>query len=53
MAIEKVELMHECSLEHLRMCTEKFEQDKKTGEEGNKRRMEVEMQWAGKKVPSA
>ena len=29
MAIENVELLHECSLEHLRMGTERLKEDKK------------------------
>ena len=51
MAIENVELMHECSSEHLRMGTQqdlnKTIKDK--GEEGKKKGMNVERKTVGSK----
>ena len=37
MAIENVELMQECSLEHLRMETTRLKKDKETNEESSRK----------------
>ena len=57
MAIEKGELMHRCSPEHLSMGTARFEirqRQKQTREDGKMRGMKVERSTVGtKKVTSA
>ena len=43
MEIENVELMHECSPEHLRMGTEILKSDKETEEEGMRKNGKMEI----------
>ena len=52
MAIENMELMHECSPKHLRMGTARLKEEKESEEEG-KKRMNVERTTADTKIRSA
>ena len=49
MAIENVGLMHECYSQHLRMGTERMQEDKDTEEDGKHSGMKMERCKAGTK----
>ena len=49
MAIDNLELMRECSPEHLHMGTAKFKWDKETEEEGKQKRVKIEKNIVGTK----